>query len=379
MERLSSIERFREESKLTPDKSPVGVKYAVNEETDLALTLGNSENKENDHKTILCSTQPQTFLVSAQANSPQPVPPAHSSPNSTFPPLPPKEPPNMEFSEVPPLPSEDTPNDIVMLAHKPPPPPPEISTCDEKVEHLSTSTSQVEDMDLSDGDDDCEGEVQTNPEIVEVEEHIGTHVNSEDATMGVPTQMPTSQLMTGNIVYNNHPHMYQNYYQNYHQQMFQGQSSTGLSNDINETTANPLNDALTSFYSDLASIDKTSDTDYDAGPRKPASYHCVTDSSSELSIANHDDTSGALPVPPVGLSEQEARFHSSNISNPSVLDDNSNSPRALTPDRSGQEEKEKRKKRAKLASGLSMKKKGVSNLVAKWQNIQEESSKQRPQ
>ena len=34
---------------------------------------------------------------------------------------------------------------------------------------------------------------------------------------------------------------------------------------------------------------------------------------------------------------------------------------------------------AKLNSGLSMKKKGVSNLVAKWQNIQDESSKQRPQ
>ena len=33
----------------------------------------------------------------------------------------------------------------------------------------------------------------------------------------------------------------------------------GVSKDTNETSINPLNDALTSFYSDLASIDTPSD------------------------------------------------------------------------------------------------------------------------
>lgn len=82
-------------------------------------------------------------------------------------------------------------------------------------------------MDLSDGDDCGGDEGQTHPGLVEVEERVSTHENSEDATMAIPTEIPTSQPMTGNIVYNNHPHMYQNYYQNY-QHMFQGQSSTGI-------------------------------------------------------------------------------------------------------------------------------------------------------
>ena len=108
--------------------------------------MGNSEDKYKEHKTIPCSPQLHTVLVSEQANSPQPVPaPVYSSPNTTFPPLPPlppKESPNV-VSDVPPLPTEDNPNDIVLLTHKPPPPPPEIPPCDEKLEQMNTSTSQV--------------------------------------------------------------------------------------------------------------------------------------------------------------------------------------------------------------------------------------------
>ena len=66
-----------------------------------------------------------------------------------------------------------------------------------------------------------------------------------------------------------------------------------------------------------------------------------------MAIVKHDDTVGALLLPQVGTSEQEIRFPSSTISNPTVGDDNSNSPRALTPDRGGQEDKDRRKKRVK--------------------------------
>ena len=80
-------------------------------------------------------------------------------------------------------------------------------------------------MDLSDGDDDCEGsEVEANTKIVQVSEQIGANANVDDASLS--THIP-SQGMTANIVYNNQPQMYQSYYQNYHQQMLHQQSSIG--------------------------------------------------------------------------------------------------------------------------------------------------------
>ena len=58
-------------------------------------------------------------------------------------------------------------------------------------------------------------------------------------------------------------------------------SITGYPKDVNEKNVNPLNEALTSFYSDLASIDnKTSDADCDATQSKSLSHHYVADSSS---------------------------------------------------------------------------------------------------
>lgn len=233
-------------------------------------------------------------------------------------------------------------------------------------------------MDLSDGDDDTSGgDVHTNFGNVEVKEHIGSHTNPEDGPSPASTQIPTSQTMTCNIVYNNDPHMYQNYYQNC-QHTVEGNLSTDPSKDVDESNDTPLNDALTSFYSDLASIDNTTQDGYHAGQNKDLSYASMTKSSSEVMTENATDTQRTLQVTDSDISGQESRF-APTIGNLKTLDDRSNSPRALTPDRGGQDEKERRKKKAKLASGLSMKKKGVSNLVAKWQNIQEESSKQRPQ
>ena len=82
-------------------------------------------------------------------------------------------------------------------------------------------------MDLSDGDDDCDGgEVQANLENLKNE----AHVNSQDSAMA-STQIAASQIMGGNIVYNNHPHMYQNYYQAY-SQMFPGQLPAGIFDNI---------------------------------------------------------------------------------------------------------------------------------------------------
>lgn len=307
-----------------------------------------------------------------QSKTSQRTPP-DSSPTVPFPPLPPMPPteaPTFVSSRGPPLPIEDSSDGLDLLANLPPPPPPE-SVPTEKTEQLNTSTSQVEDMDLSDGDDDCDGgEVETNLEHLKNE----GHVNSQDTAIA-STEITASQIMGGNIVYNNHPHMYQNYYQAY-SEMFPGQLPAGVTKDVKQAGVNPLNDALSSFYSDLASIDNTSERDYDAGPKDL--HPSVVEPSTDAGLPS--TTNNQMSVQLTDL-DSSVPHHLLNpcAGGSSTLDDRSNSPRSLTPDRGFLEEKDKRKKKAKLASGLSMKKKGVSNLVAKWQNIQEESSKHRPQ
>ena len=78
-------------------------------------------------------------------------------------------------------------------------------------------------MELSDGDEGCEGsEVHTHTEKIEKELPV-----SESASTISSSQMTSSQIVAGNIVYNNQPHIYQNYYQNY-QQIFPGQLPTGI-------------------------------------------------------------------------------------------------------------------------------------------------------
>lgn len=216
-------------------------------------------------------------------------------------------------------------------------------------------------MDLSDGDEDCDdGEVQqTNLLHMKMDPSKTSCITQDDSTTENSTKTASqSQIMQGNIVYNNHPHLYQNYYQDYSPQVPQDETSTDLPKGANEASVGPLNDALSSFYSDLAVIDNI--------PEETSTSH--------FEMQTTDRTTHRDEVEPNS-------YGASSIGNINfgMLDDSSNSPRAPTADRVGQEEKEKRKKKAKLASGLSMKKKGVSNMVAKWQNIQDESSKQRPQ
>ena len=77
-------------------------------------------------------------------------------------------------------------------------------------------------MELSDGDECCEsGDVQTHPEKMEKELPVSA------STTTISSQMTASQIVSGNIVYNNQPHIYQNYYQNY-PQIFPGQLPTGI-------------------------------------------------------------------------------------------------------------------------------------------------------
>ena len=78
-------------------------------------------------------------------------------------------------------------------------------------------------MELSDGDESCDGgEVQTQPEKIEKELPVSATANTISSS-----QMTASQIVAGNIVYNNQPHIYQSYYQNY-QQIFSGQLPRGI-------------------------------------------------------------------------------------------------------------------------------------------------------
>jgi len=321
-------------------------------------------------------------ITSGEPNLPEPVlpqlPSSQCLPLPPLPPLPPIDTSKLASSEIPPLPCEASSNGMGLQPNPPQPPPPEVLPYDANVEQLNTSTSQVEDMDLSDGDDDASGEeVHTNLGNVVIEENNSSNMTSEDQSRTATITKSASHKMPANIIFNNDPHMYQGYYQNC-QQIFEGQVSKDLSKSVDETNDIPLQDALTSFYSDIASINNVSEDDCRAIQSNILSSASSTKSSSEHITANLTETLKPLQVFDAESSEQDIRLVST-VDTIRTLDDRSNSPRSLTPDRGIQDEREKRKKKAKLASGLSMKRKGVSNLVAKWQNIQEQSSKQRPQ
>ena len=80
-------------------------------------------------------------------------------------------------------------------------------------------------MELSDGDDTCDDDVvHANQEKIGKDQPAPVTVSSISST-----QMTPSQIITGNIVYNNQPHIYPTYYQNY-QQMMPNQMSTGILN-----------------------------------------------------------------------------------------------------------------------------------------------------
>lgn len=287
----------------------------------------------------------------------------------TLPPLPPtpdKNKSNDTSSEYPPLPSENDPDGCTSLKIQPPPPPPEAEQTAEKISQNNTSANQVQDMELSDGEDD--GNDQETPIF------SGEFNQDEktDTSNTVHKQIAT-QIVSESVVYNNDPQIYQPYYQNY-PQMFQGQNiEAGEDKIVHEATVNSMSDALTSFYSDLASIDKSTDTNTSLRDVK-SSCMSIGDPLPVCSTTTQD-VQIHCPVTGTGASA----YHSLNpvitVNENTNADKNWN--RAITPD-GGTEGKEKRKKKTKVSSGLSMKKKGVSSLVAKWQNIQDESSSHRP-
>ena len=89
-------------------------------------------------------------------------------------------------------------------------------------------------MDLSDGDDDGEGsENEVNEKIVQA---VLSETDNNSANASLSPHVP-SHAMTANIVYNNHPQMYQSYYQNYHQQMLHQQGKIFAKNLARVTRA----------------------------------------------------------------------------------------------------------------------------------------------
>lgn len=105
----------------------------------------------------------------------------------------------------------------------------------------------------------------------------------------------------------------------------------------NNGNGDNLSDALSSFYSDLATIDPNSTSQENTPTPTPPQIHS--------------------PGPPGFVRE----------SSPAALsDDRSNSPST------GDSIDDRRKRKTKISSGLAMKKKNVGSLVAKWQNIQQE-------
>merc|ERR1719510_225803 len=126
-----------------------------------------------------------------------------------------------------------------------------------------------------------------------------------------------------------------------------------LSEEEEETEAAPietsksdhLSDALSSFYSDLATMD---------GP--------IPGGGGGAAPLSQETT--PIPTPP-------------QVKSPAALI-RENSPASLSDERSssplsfGETPEERRKRKTKISAGLSMKKKNVGSLVAKWQNIQQE-------
>ena len=65
----------------------------------------------------------------------------------------------------------------------------------------------------------------------------------------------------------------------------------------------------------------------------------------DLYIEKVSNAVGDIPSSQIGPREHSTIYSSPTVSNPALLDDTSKSPRAMTPDRSGNEDKDKRKKR----------------------------------
>jgi len=121
------------------------------------------------------------------------------------------------------------------------------------------------------------------------------------------------------------------------------ESESIIETQNNGNNQDHLKDVLSSFYSDLATMDPEG---------------------SKEATPNHTPPQVNSPGPSF-VQDQESSSQQSTLS-----DDRSNSPSAFGA--SGDSTDEKRKRKTKISSGLSMKKKNVGLLVTKWQNIQQE-------
>ena len=86
-------------------------------------------------------------------------------------------------------------------------------------------------MDLSDGDEDCDDSEAQETNLVHIRvDHTKTScITQEDPnTENLKKKTTQSQIVQGNIVYNNHPHLYQNYYHDYPPQVSQDETSRGM-------------------------------------------------------------------------------------------------------------------------------------------------------
>ncbi|KAK3923071.1 Formin-binding protein 4 [Frankliniella fusca] len=119
---------------------------------------------------------------------------------------------------------------------------------------------------------------------------------------------------------------------------------------------------LTSFYSDIASLDSNS-------------RDAVDDDTSQEATAVEQPIpkSSTPPVPnalaPTPSSEEYSKQQQSEAA-PSQI-----SHKSHVVQESSESLSTKKKKKTKLAPGLTLKKKGVSNMVAKWQQVQQEAWK----
>jgi len=122
-------------------------------------------------------------------------------------------------------------------------------------------------------------------------------------------------------------------------------SSTAATGDKAEV-ADHLSDALSSFYTDIATID---------------------DATSKEASKETTPTPPPQVESPAPMMMQQPGPGENSPSAATLSDERSSSPLSY-----GETPEERRKRKTKISSGLSMKKKNVGSLVAKWQNIQQE-------
>ena len=80
---------------------------------------------------------------------------------------------------------------------------------------------QVQDMELSDGEDECNEQ-----DNLTCSSNSSENVNIRTATEHLPTHV-SNQVVSETIAYNNHPYLYQSYYQNQTMETFDRVKKSG--------------------------------------------------------------------------------------------------------------------------------------------------------